>query len=291
MANAAADATFLREDVSDAAATKWGLASPPAPTVPSRRDARPGRRGSPLGRFREKRLSRGHGRHSSGVLVRRRSAFGVSPQLPSGPKPWRFAARQIRKAGGLPAPPSWTASLRLGSAPAGPPGTRPGGPPDRRPAEADNPPLRSSRAEARSCPAGSGPKPFPVRWQPAGRASALLPGVRRPEGPLPPGWPRTRRSAEPWALYEACRCRIRSRASPQLPPGGGFVSRPAFRGGRRSCLVGQRILFRSGCVLGRFPIRCRFEAPSATNRKLSRLPDSGKPDPAVDNEDSGHKAV
>ena len=31
-----------------------------------------------------------------------------------------------------------------------------------------------------------------------------------------------------WALYEACRVRFRIRASPQLPPGGGFVSRPAL---------------------------------------------------------------
>ena len=96
--------------------------------------------------------------------------------------------------------------------------------------------FRSSRAEARSCPTIRWPKPSPRRWQRADlRPAFCRTGPdRSPFLPLVP-YPKVR---DLWALHEACHFRFRSRTSPQLPHGGGFVSRPGLRS-TASCLVGQ----------------------------------------------------
>ena len=89
--------------------------------------------------------------------------------------------------------------------------------------------FRSSRAETRSCPAVPEPKSLPVRWRRADRSPAF-----RRAGPGPKSVSRLSGSSSPKALGSGGRFRSLPlshslRASPQLPPGGGFVSRPAFR--------------------------------------------------------------
>lgn len=93
-------------------------------------------------------------------------------------------------------------------------------------------PLRGPRAEARSRPN--------IRLSPKRMTSFRL-ATRRSEDPafrrtdlcglasVPAvvSRPETRRPRLGWALSKPCRFRIRVWASPQLPPGGGFVSRPA----------------------------------------------------------------
>ena len=84
---------------------------------------------------------------------------GFPAGSPSGPKPWRFAAWRIRKPFGLPAPAVASPEPKLGFAPAEFPRPKPPVPPGRSRAEALVPPLRSSRAETRSCPTDKGPRP------------------------------------------------------------------------------------------------------------------------------------
>lgn len=178
-----------------------------SPHCPLRMGARPGRRGGPRGRFRGAKPSRGQGRIPQGSF-RRLSAF----RLPRG-LPVRAEALAVRRSAdpgktlGFPSRrrrrPQACASdpLRRGSGQAG-------GPPDRSGPKPLNLPLRSSRAEARSCPTQAEPEgpPRPVaarrlssRFCRTGRSPRTLPVCRFP----------ARRLANRWALYEACRFRIR----------------------------------------------------------------------------------
>jgi hypothetical protein len=124
--------------------------------------------------------------------------------------------------------------------------------------------FRSSRAETRSCPTNPEPKPHPRRWRRLDRSPAFRRAGPEPEGPvsrlkasrLPEG-----RLETLWALHEACRFRFRSRTSPQLPPRGGFVSRPALASVRPAARR-RPARFRLGLWLGRLsPVAGRSSRP------------------------------
>ena len=161
----------------------------------------------------------------SGVLAKLALRFGFPAGSPSGPKPWRFAARQIRNRGSGPrrlrsrsrssVPPP--AGLPLAEALGLPwqsmdlhPGSAASQLPGRNPVLPDD-----SRAEAPSSPVAA--RRLASRFLPDRRQTEVRPCLdRQPEG------------RRPWALHEACHSRFCSRTSPQLPHGGGFVSRPGL---------------------------------------------------------------
>jgi hypothetical protein len=148
---------------------------------------------------------------------------GFPAGSPSGPKPRRFAAWQIGNRSSV--FPPWRL---LGPKPAN---SRPAGSlaealvlPDRSMSRSPGfPPLRSPRAEARSCPKEMKPKLLFRRWQRADRSpafawagpepkSGVLPiRSQKPEGSrFRNGLPRARRPpGVRWALYETCRFRFR----------------------------------------------------------------------------------
>jgi hypothetical protein len=166
---------------------------------------------------------------------------------PSGPKPWRFAARQ--EEGRNPKP----AASQL-------PGRNPVLP-DRSGAEAPFRPVAVRRLASRFCRAG-----------------------REPEGPRPACSAPTRRS-RPLGALRSLPLSHPLKASPQLPHGGGFVSRPAFA--LRTALPGgTEGPLRSGCDRSFQPLPVdRFGHGS----KLSCRPESRQPVSAVDNKDNGNK--
>jgi hypothetical protein len=195
---------------------------------------------------------------------------GFPAGSPSGPKPWRFAAWRIRNRSSF--SPPWR-SLRPK-----PPVPRPAGfeaeaslPPDKsmdlRPGSL---PLRSSRAETRSCPTKPEPKlPF-RRWQRANRSPAFcragpesedpVSGLTRflkPEGSLVPVGRFTKPAAFAFAEGQA-----RHR-----PPGGGFVSRPAVRF-HPPCRPKATGPISAWAVAGKATLRCR-KIVSATHTLLS----------------------
>lgn len=183
----------------------WRCRQPPLSTASNLA----GRRGSPRRAVSRAAAEPGALMRSSGVRQQPRPP-PVSPLAPRpGPKPWRFAAWQIRKL-----------AFPLPGLAVPPPKRRFGKSRDPRPKPRFRPavhgpkswvlPLRSSRAEARSCP--TDPK-----------AEAPVPPVaaRRPEGPAFAGRvldrsPVSRLSAsparrpmKPVGAYEACRFRFR----------------------------------------------------------------------------------
>lgn len=119
-------------------------------------------------------------------------------------------------------------------------------------------PLRSSRAETRSCPTCPEPKLLPRRWQRANRSPTfcragpgLASGVRpvrflKPEGSLVPGGRFTKPAAFAFAEGQA-----RHR-----PPGGGFVSRPAVRF-HPPCRPKATGPISTWAVAGKATLRCR----------------------------------
>jgi hypothetical protein len=252
------------------------------PHGPLRVNTKPGRRGSPLGGFE------GHPSRGPGPLLRGPS--GASRRLPVSPR----APRQGRSPGGSPLGRSrnrgsGSCLRRRRSRSSVPPSAG-------KPRPKPQPCLAAGEPKSAACRfAAPGPGPGPARRREgrnpvAAGGSAptcvpLLPDRRRAETRAclfgrGPGGPKH------WALHEACRFRIRSRASPQLPPGGGFVSRPGLRG-TACCLVGQEGRA-ARAVAGKAFDRCR-SIVSATGRKLSWNAIRSKALPAVDNEDYGHK--
>ena len=212
-----------------------------------------------------------------------RAPFGFPAGSPSGPKPWRFAARQIRRTG-VPGPavsgsaaearcrlrqeslgrslsPAWQ-SRGLASAAAA--SQLPGlGPvlPDGARAETLLPPVAARRLASRFCRTGGGPKPVPA-------FSVADPKVRKPGRFTKPA---TLASAKGKPAASAWR-RLRQ---PPGPPLGCLM--PGGTQGRFA-----------RAVAGKASDRCR-SIVSATGRKLSWIPIRTKAIPAVDNEDSGHK--
>ena len=260
---------------------KWGLALPPAPTVPSRLDTRPGRRGSPLGGFEtgSEPGARAAGlRGPSGACA----PSGFPAGSPSGPKPWRFAARQIRNRG------SGSRRLRSRSRssvppPAGLPSAEASGLPDSPWTRVLRLPLRSSRAEARSCPTRPGPKPCPRRWQRADLRPAFCRTGAGPKSvPVLIANPKVRdlgRFTKP-ATFASAQGQARSfRMAAASSAARAFTPPP-------HCLVGQEAAS-LGLWLGRLSILRSIV--SATDRKLSRIVIRTKGIPTVDNEDNGHK--
>jgi len=176
-----------------------------SPHCPATGDARPGRRGGPPWAVSRSGLSRGLGpilrglfeaqallRGSPRLPVRaealavRLGRSGTEVPFPAVPVPKAEASVPFRQepsaeAWGLPGSP-WTGVLGL--------------------------PIRSSRAETRSCPTEAGPKPFSAGG--SARLASATAGQVLSRSPCPclcgPG---IRRSSEPWALYETCRFRIR----------------------------------------------------------------------------------
>ena len=217
---------------------KWGLALPPAPTVPSRLVTKPGRRGSPLGGF-EAASEPGARAAISGVLPKL-ALLPVSPRAP----------RQGRSPGGSP-------FGRSGTGVPFPTGCEAGA--EARFHRRQDLPWPKPRAcltvhrlASWVCRfAAPGPKPGPARRfrsrspfsagdsAPTFR-SRFLPGRRRTE--VRPCLDREPEGPRPWAFHEACHSRFRSRTSPQLPHGGGFVSRPGLHSAASS----------SGGTRGRF---------------------------------------
>lgn len=161
-----------------------------------------------------------------------RGPFGSLRSLPVSPR----APRQGRSPGGSPLGRSGTgvpvpAGCEAGAEarfplPAGLPSAEASGLPwqsmDLRPGSAAsqlpgrNPVLPDdSKAEALSSPVAA--RRLASRFLPDRRRTEVRPCLdREPEGP------------RPWAFHEACHSRFRSRTSPQLPHGGGFVSRPGL---------------------------------------------------------------
>ena len=147
-----------------------------SPHCPFAGDTRPGRRGSPrwaVSRFEPEPGARAPIlRSPSGACA----PSGFPAGSPSGPKPWRFAAWQFRNRGPgscHPADASAEAlvprSGRIALAEASGPAWQSM---DLHPGSCR---FRSSRAETRSCPTGSGPKPFSAGGS-APTASRFLPG-------------------------------------------------------------------------------------------------------------------
>ena len=208
---------------------------PPAPTVPMRLDTKPGRRGSPQGRFRRRVRSRGPGpffRSPSGA----EAPSGFPADSPSGPKPWRFVARQLRNrgSGACLRRAVAEARFRLRQVSFGRSLS-----PARQPIDLRlRPAFRSSRAEARSCPTlsgaeapsfagGSAPTFVPLA---AGQVGTEV--LSRLSGSTPGG-------LEPWAL---------ERSLPLPHPLKGKPAASAWRRLRQppgpsldclDCLVGQ----------------------------------------------------
>lgn len=146
--------------------------------------------------------------------------------------------------------------------------------------------VRSSRAEARSCPTLSKPKLLSGRWQRADRSPTFRRAGPEPEGPVSG----LSGSAGPKTLGSDGRSRSMPlshslRASPQLPPGGGFVSRPAFRSDPPSAR-GLTTDLGLGCGWeGDPPLP---EDRLGHIREVSRLFPRSKRNPPVDNEDNVH---
>ena len=142
-----------------------------SPHCPFAVDTRPGRRGSPLRAVSRSGPSRGLGHGSPGSFRSADAPFGFPAGSPSGPKPWRFAARQHRNRGS-------GSRRRLSSAEASVP--RAGGSSGRSPRPAwqagtEVPNLPVSQlpgGEARSCPTEPAPKRLFRRWQRANLRSA-----------------------------------------------------------------------------------------------------------------------
>ena len=258
---------------------------PPAPTVPSRFDTKPGGRGSPLGWFRA---------------------------LGSGPGAWGLN------------PPGSFAKLALGSVPRGLPvraealavrhaaDPEPGSrlpPAASRSRSSVSPPAGRLRPKSQPCLTGlglaplarrfaaPGPKPGPARNDKRSRSPLAPVAMRRPEGPafrrtgLQPELrsrllvsnPKARdlgRFTKPAtsasAKGQACSFRMAAASSAAR----AFARLPF-------CLVGQEAAF-APAVAGKALDRCR-SIVSATARKLSRFPIRTKGLVAVDNEDNGHK--
>ena len=153
---------------------------------------------------------------------------GFPAGSPSGPKPWRFATWQIRNRG------SGSRHRRTRSRSSAPP------PAGRLPAEAFSPAwqvhgrgpgscrFRSSRAEAWSCPAMKEPKPCLRRWQRADLRPASAGQMTDRSPSLPLGF-RNPKVAKPLGALRSLPLSHPLKASPQLPHGGGFVSRPGLR--------------------------------------------------------------
>ena len=152
---------------------KWGLAFPPAPTVPRRVSPSLGGEAVRFGLFRGAGQNRGFG-----FVLRSPSSACASSGFPAGspsrPKPWRFAARQIRNRSSDPR--HLVVGRSLGRKRQGP-WPKPGFCLDSPWTCVPGLPFRSSRAEARSCPTVAEPKLAFHRWQradfrpaPAGRS-------------------------------------------------------------------------------------------------------------------------
>jgi hypothetical protein len=203
-----------------------------SPHCPNRRFTKPGRRGARAGLFRN-RAEPGARTLVSGVLPRPEGHFRFPRGLPV-----RAEALNGSPLGGseaeasssdrgdpkaeapsspgwiLKAEASWSAWQAMdrnpGSCRFAAPGSENPVLPDVPLAEASFPPVAALRTEVPlSAGLTFGSEDPPDR-------PGLVPSA--PEGASGPGW----------ALLEACRLCIRIRASPQLPPSGGFVSRPAF---------------------------------------------------------------
>ena len=179
------------------------------------------------------------------------AAPGFPAGSPSGPKPWRFAARRIRNFHSRSHPfgilaeasiPERTGSSAEASVPPGVHGPKPW---VRR--------FRSPRAEARSCPkdpraeaqgstGGGAPTEVPLSAGRVANPKVRLPSERSPARPKADRSP-FGRFTKP-AAFASAEGQARHR-----PPGGGFVSRPAFRLAA-SCLVRQDAV-RLGLWLGR----------------------------------------
>ena len=105
------------------------------------------------------------------------ASSGFPEGSPSGPKPWRFAARRIRNLRSSSRP--WRFQVPKH------PNPRPAGssaealvPPDMAMSRSPGSmPVRSSRAEARSCPTPPEPKLLLSRWQRAGPKTPLSAGL------------------------------------------------------------------------------------------------------------------
>jgi hypothetical protein len=184
---------------------------PPAPTVPLLEPCLGGE-ASRAGRFRVGGArTGGSGAASSGVRPKPKLLQGFPAGSPTGPKPWRFAARQIwnlRPAscpGGSSAEasvPRPAGSLAEASVPPGGPWTEILGPPvsqlpGRNPVLPEGTRSRSPRVR---------------RWRRVDRSPAIRRAGPEPEGPVSRlnGFPRARRPpGNRWALHEACRFRIR----------------------------------------------------------------------------------
>ena len=197
---------------------------PPAPTVPSRLNTKPGRRGSPLGGF-EDAVWPGAWTASSGFLSEPKLLQGFPAGSPTGPKPWRFAAGRSQNRGsgsrlrravaearfrlrqdsfGRSLSPAWQ-SLDFRRRPAV--SQLPGEPGPARRGWNRNP-FRSG---------GSAPTCVP-----------LLPDRRRTEIRCLPFRSRTR-GFDTLGALRSLPLTHPLKASPQLPHGGGFVSRPGLR--------------------------------------------------------------
>ena len=254
---------------------------PPAPTVPSRLDTKPGRRGSPLGGF-EAESEPGARSRSPGVLAQLALRFGFPAGSPSGPKPWRFAARQIRNRGSV------ARRLRNRSRssvppPAGSPLAEASGLPwqsmDLRPGTAAsqlpgrNPVLPDdSRAEAPSSPVAA--RRLASRFPPDRRRTEVRPCLdREPEGPRPGHFTKPATLASAQGQARSFRMAAASSAARAFTP-------PPHR------LVGQEAASLR-LWLGRLSILRSIV--SATGWKLSWNMIRTKRIPTVDNEDNGHK--
>ena len=172
---------------------------------------------------------------------------------------WRMVSPLRRSPGRNPDPAS-AGPLAEASGPPGEPATEAACPPAQLPGRNPVLPDRSERPKP-PVPTGGSPEtcvPFPPGFP---RTGALVP----PAGSEPEG-------SESWALDEACHFRLSQRTSPQLPPGGGFVSRPAF--------------VRSALVLADFPRPRSGCGPQSSDRCRS----SSRPRPVNVIQSDSHQA-
>jgi hypothetical protein len=254
---------------------------PPAPTVPSRLDTRPGRRGSPLGCFEAesepgaRSRSPGSSRSLRFVPVSPRAPrqgrspggsplgrSGTGVPVPTGGEAGAEARFHLRQDFPRPKPRAcrgspWTCALGL--------------------------PLRSSRAETRSCPtirkaeALSSPvaaRRLASRFPPDRRRTEVRPCLdREPEGPRPGHFTKPATLASAQGQARSFRMAAASSAARAFTP-------PPHR------LVGQEAASLR-LWLGRLSILRSIV--SATGWKLSWNMIRTKRIPTVDNEDNGHK--
>ena len=165
-----------------------------SPHCPFAGDTRPGRRGSPrwaVSRFEPEPGARAPILRSPSSAC---APLGFPAGSPSGPKPWRFAAWQFRNRGPGSCHPAKPPPKHRFRVPAGLPLAEASGLPGSPWTCVLGLPVRSSRAETRSCPTGWGRSPVSA----GGSARTCVPPSAGQEpGPKPvvlPFWFGTRRS-------------------------------------------------------------------------------------------------